>query len=42
MEFNSFDFVRVPGVACLLLGKAESEIGYGNYHDRNDDKAQWL
>ena len=42
VEFNSFDFVRVDGGVCPLLGKAESEISNGNYHDHNDDKAKWL
>jgi hypothetical protein len=42
VELGSFDIVRVHGVACLLLARKEKEIGDGNYHDRKDDKAQWL
>ena len=42
MEFNSLDFVRVHGVVCLLVGKAESIVGDGNCRNHKDDKAQWV
>jgi hypothetical protein len=42
VESYSFDFVGVHGVGSLLLAAEETETDEGDYHERNDDKVQWL